>query len=53
MVIGLVQCVHVRDELFDPVTLRIRAQAYHSIGRMAVPDWYCRTDDQYEMKRPR
>jgi flavin reductase (DIM6/NTAB) family NADH-FMN oxidoreductase RutF len=53
MVIGVVQCVHVRDELFDPVTLRIRAQAYHSIGRMAVPDWYCRTDDQYEMKRPR
>lgn len=53
MVLGVVLCVHVRDDLFDPSTQRIVAQNYHSIGRMAVPDWYCRTDDQYEMKRPR
>lgn len=53
MVLGVVLCVHVRDDLFDLSTQRIVAQNYHSIGRMAVPDWYCRTDDQYEMKRPR
>ncbi len=52
LVIGLIKRVHVRDELFDPVTLRIRADRLHIIGRMASPDWYCRTRDLFEMKRP-
>lgn len=53
MVLGVVCCVHVRDDLFDSVSQRIMAQNYAVIGRMAVPDWYCRTADQYEMKRPK
>ena len=53
LIIGLVKRVHVRDELFDPVTSRIRVERYRVIGRMASPDWYCRTTDRFEMKRPR
>ncbi|HEY8900461.1 MAG TPA: flavin reductase family protein [Chthoniobacterales bacterium] len=52
LVIGLVKRVHVRDELFDPETLRIRSELFHPIGRMASPNWYARTDDRFEMKRP-
>lgn len=52
LIIGLVKRVHVRDELFDPDTLRIRSEAFHVIGRMASPNWYCRTGDRFEMKRP-
>ena len=53
LVIGLVQRIHVRNELIDPVTLRIQTANYHPLGRMAVPDWYCRTNDQFELPRPR
>ena len=53
LVVGLVKRVHVRDELFDPATSRIRTERYEVIGRMASPDWYCRTMDRFEMKRPR
>lgn len=53
LIIGLVQRIHVRDELIDPVTLRIKTANYYPLGRMAVPDWYCRTNDQFELPRPR
>jgi len=52
LIIGLVKRIHVRDELFDPTTLRVRAERYEVIGRMASPDWYCHTTDRFEMKRP-
>jgi flavin reductase (DIM6/NTAB) family NADH-FMN oxidoreductase RutF len=52
VVIGLVRRVHVRDELIDPGTLRIRTEQFHIIGRMAGPNWYCRTRDRFEMVRP-
>lgn len=52
LIIGLVKRVHVRDELMDPVTLRIRSEQLHTVGRMAPPHWYCRTGDRFEMKRP-
>jgi len=52
LVIGLVKRIQVRDELFDPQTQRIRSELFHVIGRMASPDWYCRTTDRFEMKRP-
>jgi flavin reductase (DIM6/NTAB) family NADH-FMN oxidoreductase RutF len=52
LVIGLVKRLHVRDELFDPQTQRIRSELLHLIGRMASPNWYCRTRDRFEMKRP-
>jgi len=53
LVIGLVKRLHIRDELFDPATLRIRSERFHVIGRMASPNWYCRTRDRFEMTRPK
>jgi flavin reductase (DIM6/NTAB) family NADH-FMN oxidoreductase RutF len=53
LIIGLVKRVHVRDELIDPQTLRIRSERFHVIGRMASPHWYCRTRDRFEMIRPK
>lgn len=52
LIIGLVKRVHVRDELFDPKTLRIRSERLHTVGRMASPHWYCRSRDRFEMIRP-
>jgi flavin reductase (DIM6/NTAB) family NADH-FMN oxidoreductase RutF len=53
VVIGLVKRVHLRDELFDAETLRVRADHLFLIGRMAAPHWYCRTRDRFEMIRPK
>lgn len=52
LVIGLIKRVHVREDLFDPATKRIRTERFHPVGRMASPDWYCRTTDRFKMKRP-
>jgi len=52
LIIGLVKRVHVRDELLDAETLRIRTERFFPVGRMASPDWYCRTGERFEMKRP-
>ncbi|MDQ6623715.1 MAG: flavin reductase family protein [Verrucomicrobiota bacterium] len=52
LIIGLVRRVHVRDELIDAEKLRIRSEKLHVIGRMASPNWYCRTRDRFEMARP-
>jgi flavin reductase (DIM6/NTAB) family NADH-FMN oxidoreductase RutF len=52
LIIGLVKRVHVRDELLDGATLRIRSELFHVVGRMASPHWYCRTRDRFEMVRP-
>jgi flavin reductase (DIM6/NTAB) family NADH-FMN oxidoreductase RutF len=52
VVIGLIKRLHVRDELFDAEKKRIHTDKLFTIGRMASPDWYCRTRDRFEMKRP-
>jgi flavin reductase (DIM6/NTAB) family NADH-FMN oxidoreductase RutF len=52
VVIGLVKRVHLRDELFDAEKNRIRSDKLFLIGRMASPNWYCRTRDRFEMIRP-
>ncbi|MGC1481812.1 MAG: flavin reductase family protein [Chthoniobacterales bacterium] len=52
LIIGLVHRVHVRDELIDPETYRIRAERFRVVGRMGSPDWYCRTTDRFELERP-
>jgi len=52
LIIGLVKRLHIRDELIDPETLRIRSDDFHAVGRMASPHWYCRTRDRFEMIRP-
>jgi len=53
LIIGLVKRIHVREELIDRETLRIRDERFHVIGRMASPHWYCRTRDRFEMVRPK
>ena len=52
MVIGIVQHAHVRDGLLDPETLRLNAEQFSPVGRMAAPDWYCQTGDLYKITRP-
>ncbi|HEY5042215.1 MAG TPA: flavin reductase family protein [Verrucomicrobiae bacterium] len=52
VVIGLIKRLHLRDELFDAEKKRIHTDKLFLIGRMASPHWYCRTRDQFEMKRP-
>ncbi len=53
LVLGIVHRVQVREEFFDTGTLRVRGERFHPLGRMSVPDWYCRTGDLFEMPRPR
>jgi flavin reductase (DIM6/NTAB) family NADH-FMN oxidoreductase RutF len=52
LVLGLIEAVHVRDDLYDPEQRRIRTDLYHPVGRMAVPNWYCTTREQFEIVRP-
>jgi flavin reductase (DIM6/NTAB) family NADH-FMN oxidoreductase RutF len=52
MVIGVIKRIHLRDELFDAEKKRIHADKLFLIGRMASPNWYCKTRDRFEMKRP-
>jgi len=52
LIIGVVTRVHVREELFDPSTQRIRSERMNLIGRLASPNWYCRTRDRFEMAHP-
>ncbi|MDE0827278.1 MAG: flavin reductase family protein [Akkermansiaceae bacterium] len=52
LVIGTVHHVHVRDGILDPETLRLNPGQFAPLGRMASPDWYCKTGDQFEMPRP-
>jgi flavin reductase (DIM6/NTAB) family NADH-FMN oxidoreductase RutF len=52
VVIGLIKRLHVKDAHVDKERLRIRGEGLGIIGRMAVPHWYCRTRDQFEMPRP-
>lgn len=52
VVVGLVKRVHLRDELFDIETGRVRSDRLFLVGRMAAPHWYCRTRDRFEMIRP-
>lgn len=52
LIVGEVLVVHVRDGIFEPGKWLVNPAAYHPIGRMQSPHWYCRTRDMFEMKRP-
>jgi len=52
LVLGLIKRLHARAGLIDPETLRVNQEQLHTIGRMAGPNWYCRTRDRFEMVRP-
>ena len=46
MIIGLIKRIHLRDELFDIEKSRVHSEKLHIIGRMASPDWYCKTRER-------
>ena len=52
IVLGIVQRVHVQDDIIDPETLRIDQDRHTPTGRMGSPDWYCRSDALFEIPRP-
>jgi hypothetical protein len=52
VVIGLVKRVHLRAELFEIEKRGAPGDKLFLIGRMASPNWYCRTRDRFEMIRP-
>jgi flavin reductase (DIM6/NTAB) family NADH-FMN oxidoreductase RutF len=52
VVIGLVKRVHLRDDLFDVATARIRIDRLALIGRLAG-NQYCRSRDRFELVRPK
>lgn len=52
LVFGIVHRVWVQEEFFDAEMLRVRGDRFHPIGRMSVPNWYCSTDQVFEMVRP-
>ncbi len=51
LVIGIVHYVHVRDGLMDEKGY-LQESSYFPLARMASPDWYARTRDQFEIPRP-
>jgi flavin reductase (DIM6/NTAB) family NADH-FMN oxidoreductase RutF len=53
VIIGLIKRVHLRDELFDAEKRRVHSEKLHVIGRMASPNWYCKTRERFEMIRPK
>jgi flavin reductase (DIM6/NTAB) family NADH-FMN oxidoreductase RutF len=53
LVFGIVHRVQVREEFFDAETLRVRGEKFHPVGRMSVPNWYCKTSHLFELIRPR
>ncbi len=52
MVVGTVHHAHLRDGILNPETFHLDPGSFLPVGRMAAPDWYCRTGDQYEIARP-
>lgn len=52
IVLGLVLRLHVREGLLDSEDFHLVEDAYRPIGRMHGTDGYCRTRDQFRMKRP-
>jgi flavin reductase (DIM6/NTAB) family NADH-FMN oxidoreductase RutF len=48
-VIGEVVCVHVQDDLWRQGEIDL--SGFEAIGRLGG-DFYCRTRDRFEMKRP-
>lgn len=51
LMIGIVHFAHVREGLLDENGY-MQSGSYHPLARMASPDWYARTNDQFEIPRP-
>jgi len=53
VVIGLIKRLHLREDLFDKEKNNVLSEKLLIVGRMASPNWYCRTRDRFEMVRPK
>ncbi|MBK1853924.1 flavin reductase family protein [Verrucomicrobiaceae bacterium 5K15] len=51
LVIGIIQRIHMQENMMQSDPLRVDRENYHPIGRMASPDWYCGTEEQFEIPR--
>ena len=51
IVLAEVVFLHIRDELMDPETLRVRTEALALVGRMHGGGWYARTTDLFDLPR--
>ena len=49
LLIGQVRHLHVRDELIDPASLRVRMDNYHPVGRLFA-NQYVRTRDRFALE---
>ena len=52
LILGIVHRAHVLDDFFDAEKKRVLGEKLYPVGRMASPNWYCRTDQMFEMERP-
>ena len=52
LVIGIVQQVFAKDGIIDPTNYQIDQKNWTPVGRMASPDWYCHTEELFEIERP-
>lgn len=52
LILGIVQHVYVQDGLLDAENYYLDQKKWTPVGRMASPDWYCRTSDVFEHERP-
>ena len=51
LIIGIVHLIHAHKGIFDQKG-DLNHDSYHPIGRMAAPDWYSTTSQQFEIPRP-
>ena len=51
VILGEVLCMHVRDDLVDPVRFYVHTERLNAVGRMHAPGWYCRTHDRFDLPR--
>ena len=51
VILGEVLCMHVRDDVVDPVRFYVHTEKLNAVGRMHAPGWYCRTHEQFDMPR--
>jgi len=51
LIIGIVHFIHTHEGIIDENGY-LTPGSYHPLGRMASPDWYARTTDQFEITRP-
>lgn len=53
VVLGEVLVMHIDDRLIDRTNLHVDTLAMHLIGRMHGAGWYTRTQDVFQLTRPR